>query len=180
MADSEKRCHSESFQEWFPLKIVEQGRIPSHDKIIDFDEKEIGFFINLSVNMQVLCTAENGVGLSAVQCGLPFNFFIASHDGKTFRTFANCLYSSEEEKLDSLEGCLSIKNSSGKLRRFILKRFPKIRLIGLEIFTNDPIRPVREINEEFSGLFAVVLQHEIDHNKGILISDIGKEVEVYN
>ena len=75
---------------------------------------------------------------------------------------------------------MSIKNSSGKLRRFILKRFPKIRLIGLEIFTNDPIRPVREINEEFSGLFAVVLQHEIDHNKGILISDIGKEVEVYN
>lgn len=178
MDDSKKGCHSKSFQKWHPIKIVILEDMPSKEAIINFVDDELPYFIKLSVNMQELCKNQHGVGLSAVQCGLPFRFFIASTDGIKFRTFANCSYSSVEEKTDSLEGCLSLKNLNGSLRRFMVKRFPKIRLTGLEIFTNDPIKPVGNIDEEFSGLFAVVLQHEIDHNEGILISNIGREVEV--
>ena len=81
--------------------------------------------------------------------------------------------------MDSLEGCLSLKDTNGNLRRFILPRYPKILVQGFEIFTNNPMNPIKQISEEFSGIFGVVLQHEIDHHEGKLICDLGKEVEVY-
>ena len=179
MVKSEKERNSKSFQKWFPLKIVDSYLIPSIDVIEDFDLENLQFLIKLSVSMQILCIASQGIGLSAVQCGVPYKVFIASDDGIHFRTFANCTYTGISEKMDSLEGCLSLKDINGNLRRFILPRFPKVLVQGYEIFTNNPINPIKQIEEEFSGIFGVVLQHEIDHHEDKLICDLGKEVEVY-
>ena len=39
---------------------------------------------------------------------------------------------------------------------------------------------LNEINFTVNGLQAIVLQHEIDHANDILISDIGREIELLN
>jgi peptide deformylase len=62
----------------------------------------------------------------------------------------------------------------------LVKRYKKIQVKGFEIFSNNITMQFKEVDETFEGLFAVVLQHEIDHTEGTLISDIGKEVEVLN
>ena len=33
--------------------------------------------------------------------------------------------------------------------------------------------------KKYDGFFSSILQHEIDHQNGILISDIGKEMDLY-
>lgn len=63
------------------------------------------------------------------------------------------------ETVDSWEGCLSIPNIRGKL-----KRYKYIQLTGLDRMGNT-------FKEELDGFAAVVAQHELDHLNGILLVD---------
>jgi peptide deformylase len=38
---------------------------------------------------------------------------------------------------------------------------------------------LEDIDKDLEGRLAVVFQHEIDHQKGILISDIGRKMEMW-
>lgn len=180
MAEHESKGTPEPFQKWFPLNIVSIEEMPHTSKIAEACLQDVAFLSFLAKSMVSLCIKNRGVGLSAIQCGIPLKLFIASIDGMNFRCFADMDYSSEEEKQDSLEGCLSIKDSKGGSRRFLVKRFARATFKGKEILIHNAIPTVKEINEDFSGLFGVVCQHEIDHHNGILISDHGKEVEIVN
>jgi peptide deformylase len=44
--------------------------------------------------------------------------------------------------------------------------------------SGTPYLVLDDINREENNLMAIVFQHEIDHGKQILISDIGKEIEL--
>jgi peptide deformylase len=180
MVGREKSSSCESFQKWLPLKIVTVPEIPDHKDLEKFNPDKIENYLKLSVALQIFCSSNNGVGLASVQCGIPNRLFVASEDSVHYRTFIDCKYEGVGEKIDSMEGCLSIKDEKGRLRRFLLKRYKKIRLKGFELILNDLNKKYKEIDEVFEGLFAVVLQHEIDHNDGTLICDIGKEIEVVN
>lgn len=178
MVESKSTSLVETFQKWFPLRIASVSDIPHPAMMancIDFSVDELAL---LAKGMISLCRKEQGVGLAAVQCGIPLNIFVASADSLNFRCFFDVDYESDEEKQDSLESCLSLYDKNRKLRRFMVKRFGNARFHGKELFFNNSPASVAEINEDLSGLFAVVCQHEADHGKGILISDHGKEVEV--
>ena len=60
---------------------------------------------------------------------------------------------------NSYEGCLSVPNIRGKV-----KRYNKINLVYFNI-------EGKLINENISGLEAIVYQHEIDHLDGFLFTD---------
>ncbi len=179
MAYNQKECFGKLFQGHFPLVIVSSEKIPKAEDIISFRENEIDFYIKTAVNMQILCSVKNGYGLSAVQCGIPLKLFVTNDGTNQFRTFIDCDYVGNGEKAESLEGCLSLRLGSGSIRRFIVPRYKDIRVSGYEIFINSIDKKFAKIEDNFSGIPAIVLQHEIDHNNGILISDIGKEVEVF-
>ena len=155
-----------------PLNLIPKGN-PCYVDTID-DIKRI---CRLSLLMEFFCQRENGIGLSAVQLGIPLNLFIVKFD-PTYRFFINCSYEPiSEEKEKSVEGCLSIKKPNGEFRYFEVDRFSQIKVKGKE-FVELEMKLV-DIEVEPTELPKIIFQHEIDHQNGILISDIGKEVYVW-
>lgn len=69
----------------------------------------------------------------------------------------------EGEVVADYEGCLSVKNIYGKV-----PRHTKIRVKALDI-------DGREVRFKADGFLARVIQHEIDHTKGIVFIDLIKE-----
>lgn len=109
-----------------------------------------------------------GVGLSAVQIGKPLQLFVAFNpQTKKYQVFLNPQITARSkeltdgvpEKENKAEGCLSVPNLVGIVKRHL---WIKLRYQTLE---NE------EKEEEASGLFATIIQHESDHLQGILFTD---------
>lgn len=64
-----------------------------------------------------------------------------------------------DDRFDNFEGCLSIPNLRG-----VVKRCPEIRVTGLD-------RHGKELDFEIRGITAGTFQHEQDHLEGILFPD---------
>lgn len=108
---------------------------------------------------------EVGVALAAVQIDQLLRVVVvrSNFDDKNDRTFIT-LINPEITKLEGeieedFEGCLSIKDTYGKVARH-----NKVKVKALDI-NGRPIRITAE------GFLARVLQHEIDHTNGIVFVD---------
>jgi peptide deformylase len=158
------------------LKLVSVSSIPrGHDCSLD----DLSELYKLALSMQIICEKESGIGLSAVQLGLPFNFFIINFHNN-YRFFVNCTYVPiTEEKEKYVEGCLSLKTQDGKLRYYEVERFKAIVVKGKELIA-EPILEIKDIEINLNDFYKIVFQHEIDHQLGILISEIGKEVYLWS
>ena len=158
------------------LKIVPLQEIP---KGLDCSCDHLPELYKLGLLMEVICEKEKGIGLSAVQVGVPLNFFIAKFSN-SYRYFVNCKYMPiSENKERCVEGCLSIKKANGEFRHFEVDRFKNVKVQGKELLV-DPILEL--VDFEFTPiemLDAAVFQHEIDHASLITIDQIGKEVFVW-
>lgn len=178
MVEFKNKSIGAALQKFFPLKVVPLAEIPHPSKLMDsncLDAEDLALIAN---NLVVLCKNSKGVGLAAVQCGLPLKMFVASTDGINFRCFLDLEYRSDDEKQNSLESCLSIKDEKGFFRRFLVKRYNRASFAGKELVIKDNLNNMIDFKEDFVGLMSVVCQHEIDHHNGKLIMDEGKEVEV--
>ena len=157
--------------------IVSVADIPKD--VVDCPTEDLKAIYRNCLEMQLLCLEENGVGLAAVQVGIPWRLFVA-RDGDKFRYFVNCEYVPVgNDKQLSVEGCLSIRNSDKKLRRFRVDRYKKIQFKGKELLAKDNLQLV-DINEVYEGEIAIVLQHEQDHERWITIDKIGKEIYLFD
>jgi peptide deformylase len=129
--------------------------------------------------MEKICDEDNGIGLNAVQVGIPWKLFIIKTNGE-YEHFINCSYEAVgDDEISSVEGCLSLKTESGDFRRFEMTRSLIVKVTGYKLVNNGGLTL-----EEFSAYIhaedqGVVFQHEIDHHKGILISDAGKEILIW-
>ena len=109
-----------------------------------------------------------GVGLSAIQIGLPKNVFLAySNSSKKFLTFINpqitwyskTLTKGVPESKNKYEGCLSVPGLWAIIKR--------AKTIKIKYQTESGLWQVRK----FSSLTATVIQHEYDHLQGVLFID---------
>lgn len=108
----------------------------------------------------------NLLGLSAPQIGKYKRIFCLSFDGgKDIRSFINPMVTKVEGFELSKETCSSIPG-----RVFIRPRFNKI-----DVVYQTPLGKVE--TKRFLGVAAKQFQHEIDHLDGLLLSDVGLEVE---
>lgn len=169
------------------MQIVEINKIPTLDKIQDVPMDNPIEVLKVCQNLQILCEKENGIGISAVQAGIPWKLFLIKGDGtcpfikkNEYMYFVNCNYEDTiGEKIISLEGCLSVRSPSGQLRSFRVERFKNIILKGYYLSIEKGL-DLKELSENVNALEqGIVFQHEIDHQKSILISDIGKEVFIW-
>jgi peptide deformylase len=160
------------------LQIVDADKIPVLSKIEAVPLEDPMIVYNTGIRMKQCCELYKGVGLSAVQVGIPWKFFLTHLKNKT-RYFANCEYEPIESqgRASSVEQCLSLKNGDG-YQQFYVTRWKSVRIIGQELVIDESIgKPVFiNVDSIVTGFQAVVLQHEIDHHRGVLISEIGKEV----
>lgn len=169
--------------------IVEESNIPQKEVIENVPLDDPIKVYNACLELQQLCEKEHGLGLSAVQAGVPWKLFTVRGTGRcplipkdAYGFFINCDYEAvDESHLISLEGCLSLRDKDGKLRSFQVERSSKIRVFGLILKVDESIK-----FEEFDKIIdysedGIVFQHEIDHSWGHdrLISKIGKEVFVW-
>lgn len=179
MVESDNNILEKFIKEKSPLKIVPVEEIPLvQHKSVEQTKVSIA---KLCILMENYCLQNNGIGLSAVQLGIPFNIFVASTGSKKdkFYYFVDCQYEGTDEKNFSLEGCLSILDKNKKTRIFKVERFKSISVNGYLLNLKPELNLYKIENMAFSNYFCNILQHEIDHANNILISNIGQEMEVY-
>lgn len=158
------------------LKLVPVSSIPRGK---DCPLDDLPELYKLALSMQIICEKEKGIGLSAVQVGVPLNFFVVNFHNN-YRFFINCTYTPKtEEKEKYIEGCLSLKTLEGKLRYFEVERFKDIVVKGKELIAETTLE-IKDIEISLSDFYKIVFQHEIDHAFEILISQIGKEVFLWS
>ncbi len=102
--------------------------------------------------MFMLLREHRGLGLAAPQVGIAERFFVTCW-GELFVNPVIEAFNGVE--IDSREGCLSIPG-----KQFIVKRHQEVVVMG----------------KRYIGEMAIVIQHEIHHLDGILISDLGTPV----
>lgn len=136
-------------------------------KTVQFFDKRFARLVNDMKSTLTAKISPKGVGLAASQIGEPWRVFITRPTEKSvIRVFANpeILKKSEgltdgvPERENKLEGCLSIPNVWGKVKR----------ADALTLRYQD--EKGRSHTEEFSGFLATIIQHETDHTNGILFA----------
>ncbi len=108
---------------------------------------------------------EVGVALAAVQIDKMYRVVVVrsnfdDKNDRSFQIFINPeITKYEGEQIEDFEGCLSIKDVYGKV-----KRYSKVRVKAIDI-------DGREFRHTSEGFLARIFQHEIDHTKGIVFID---------
>ena len=105
-----------------------------------------------------------GVGLAAIQAGIDKSIIVfdpaADDEKRDFHALINPeIVFSEGEMLSENEGCLSVPDF-----RADVKRFERVIVEALD-------RNGKPLKFEAEGLLSVIMQHEIDHLKGVLFID---------
>lgn len=117
----------------------------------------------LAQEMLELMYHNDGIGLAAPQVGEGVRLVTMDLSGpkerKAPRVFVNPVLSGHEGIVDSEEGCLSVVGY-----RTTVSRAERVHLSATDLDGNP-------IEEDADGLFAICLQHEIDHLDGILFID---------
>jgi len=161
------------------MKIVEVDLIPGVESVKDVPLDDLMKVYKVCLEMQELCEKNEGIGLSAVQVGIPWKLFIVKADSSSvfsnfgkYDYFVNCDYkpTNNTKRIVSLEGCLSLRSKDDRLRRFQVERFDNINILGFK-FTLDNFNFVYFETSIDASRQGVVFQHEIDHQLGVLISD---------
>ncbi len=128
-------------------------------------EKLTPEIINLISEMKRFCASHNGVGLAAPQFGMGLRIIVIDMtpelESCKMKTFINPVILEEFGSTISTEGCLSIPD-----KKYRVPRAERIRFIA------DGCKEMC-----FEGLVSYVVQHEIAHCSGILISDVGTEIK---
>jgi peptide deformylase len=113
---------------------------------------------DVAQEMWALMRHHSGIGLAAPQVGLRKRLIVCGIEGRPFM-LANLEVKDCTDTRDFLEGCLSLPGVQVNVRRP-----ERIRLVGYDVEGNR-----RSFGA--AGLWARVIQHELDHLNGILICD---------
>ncbi len=118
---------------------------------------------NLAADMIETMRAAPGVGLAAPQVGVSRRLVVvdpsAGEDPEMLKVLINPVVVLSEGSIVAEEGCLSLPEVQEEVER------PE--KIAVEALSLDG----RSMRIEANGLFARILQHEIDHLDGVLIID---------
>ena len=125
--------------------------------IFDFSNPPINP-VDLYNNMGETMLAENGLGLSANQVGLPYRMFVI-RASEVIGVFNPKIVDQSEEQIYLEEGCLSYPGLFVKIKR------PK------KIKTRFTLPNGEIVTKVFDGLTARCFQHELDHLNGLLYNN---------
>lgn len=126
---------------------------------------------------EIMFAEPDGIGIAAPQIGVGLKVFLVAKDvippGEVerrkqigFLVFINpVIKNTSSKKGKDTEGCLSVRNYYGEVARP-----EKITVEYLDELGKKHTRGA-------SGLFARVIQHELDHLEGILFTDKAKHLE---
>ena len=111
--------------------------------------------------MLVLMRASNGIGLAGLQVGITHRLFVSEIDEQTI-CLVNPVIISRMGHAEMVEGCLSLPGTQVNVGR------------NQEIEVHGYDGQGQKRKHRLQDLWARVIQHEIDHFDGVLISDYGE------
>ena len=100
-----------------------------------------------------------GVGLASTQVGLEESFFVAKNGARFISVINPKILSLGKRTKKYFEGCLSIPNMWGEVKRHT----------NIKVSYQDKTGKIK--TEALKGVLAWIFQHEIDHLNGTLFSD---------
>lgn len=110
----------------------------------------------------------NGIGLSAIQCGVAKRILIMGNEKELIACINPKIVALSEEREVVQEGCLSFPNLWLKVKR------PNTVKVTYQTVTGE------EVEAEFDGLRARVFLHEFDHLMGVTfdqrVSELGLQM----
>lgn len=145
--------------------------VPSNDPILRQPVEQFDFSnpptdpIQLAHDLAETMMANNGLGLSANQIGLPYRAFAILAE-QIIVFFNPKIVDYSEEKIYMEEGCLSYPNLFIKVKR---PQTIKIR------YTEPNGNTLTKV---FGGLTARVIQHEYDHMEGITYMQRANKIHI--
>jgi len=124
---------------------------------------------------KILSENKNGIGLSAIQVGIKKNVFVVNVNEPLY--FVNAKIIEEKFPIISDEGCLSFPNKYIKTKRFAQIKVTADNINGAitygyhgDLETDYKSNPNLKLNNK-DLLESIAIQHEIDHQQGILMYD---------
>ena len=139
--------------------------------IITPDIKELAAsMIAATLDWEVSRAHELGVALAAIQVDFALRIMVVRNnfedkDDRSFNVFLNPEITKKEgEIIEDLEGCLSVPDIYGKVKRYSKIRFKALTPTG------------QEIRAGAEGFLARIIQHEIDHMNGTVFIDHIKDI----
>lgn len=139
------------------MKIVEHPdpMLRAHAKpVLHVGKKERYLFKRMLTNMR----RWDGIGLAAPQVGHSLRMIVAEAKGKTL-ALANPTILESKGMDRMMEGCLSLPGQEVNVTR------------AVSIWVKAVNEDNKQVALKQKGLFARILQHEIDHLNGVLIID---------
>lgn len=131
-------------------------------EIVDFKISELK---RLTADMkETLAGIKTGVALAAPQVGVNFRVFVISPEFKAPLVYVNPKIKNFGKEILVEEGCLSLSNLVGEVKRFPLTRVEAFDLNG------------KRFKQKAEGLLAQAFQHEVDHLDGVLFVDRAEKV----
>jgi peptide deformylase len=149
------------------LKILTESNpsIREKSKIVDLGEIKLTKFQDLIKDMELTMEKNDGVGLAAPQIGVNIRMVLVRSEDEILCMINPEITKKSWAKENGEEGCLSVPKTFGKV-----VRHKKIKCIFF-----DSKGSKRKI--EAHGLFARIIQHEIDHLDGILFIDTATKIK---
>lgn len=147
----------------FKIYTIENGLDILRTPTFDIEINQIKNLKKLAQSMKDFVRRNNVFGLAANQIGESVSLFIARNPNsdKIYTCFNPKITEIGPIIIFSRESCLSIPN-----KIFFVQRFNNLKFEFYDI--NGKLKQLT-----VSGLFAQIIQHEIDHLKGKLLIDIG-------
>jgi peptide deformylase len=139
-----------------PIKTVPDPVLRQKAKRVKVIDKSVRKLIN---DMQETLRIATGVGLAANQVGHTMRVIVLNIPGNECKVVINPEVTRRIGSRVVNEGCLSIPGYVGEIKRSEL-----VRVKGMD-------HRGKELKIKADGLFAEVLEHEIDHLNGILYID---------
>lgn len=132
---------------------------------INLDEINKGKFKKFCLDMAVTMREKDGIGLAAPQTGANIRLIVVNTKRGPLCMLNPKIIKKSWLKEWNEEGCLSVPNIFGKV-----KRHKKLTCVYLD-------KKGKNKKIQAQGLLAFVIQHEIDHLDGILFIDKAKDIK---
>ncbi len=150
--------------EILPIKIYPCLVLRNKSRELETEELQNQEIRQLLLNMEKTMEEKDGLGLAAPQVGHNLRVIVVNtQDGSLILINPKILRRSWKKEI-SEEGCLSLPEVFG-----LVKRSVRVKLTALDI-------DGKKIKFKASGMFARVIQHEIDHLDGVLFIDKAEEI----
>ena len=149
----------------YPILVYDNKLLRKKSLDVTTDHKHLHEFID---DMYLTMNKAGGIGLSAIQIGLPLNIFVIdfkdpnnpNNPEHTFKqTFINPKVTLSGDEIEMTEGCLSIPTIAASVKR------PET--VEIE-WVDKMFRPHKKT---YGGIEGRIIQHEMDHLNGILFID---------